>query len=97
MTVKHTLVSSDMRVFALGSLMELHKGQEARTRCKVIYPFRSYQRYSLELMMALFTIVQGLISTIINAAGLGSASETVLPQEIVDAIEDCGFFESIPL
>ena len=32
-----------------------------------------------------------------NAAGFGSASETVLPQEIVDAIEDCGFFESIPL
>lgn len=53
--------------------------------------------YGLELMMALFTIVQGLISTIMNAAGFGSASETVLPQEIVDAIEDCGFFESIPL
>ena len=47
--------------------------------------------------MALFTIVQGLISTIMNAAGFGSASETILPQEIVDAIEDCGFFESIPL
>ena len=28
---------------------------------------------------------------------VGSASETVLPQEIVDAIEACGFFESIPL
>ena len=53
--------------------------------------------YGLELMMALFTIVQGLISTIMNAAGFGSANETVLPQEIVDAIEDCGFFESIPL
>ncbi len=24
-------------------------------------------------------------------------NETVLPQEIVDVIEDCGFFESIPL
>ena len=27
MTVKHTLASSDMRVFALCSLMELHRGQ----------------------------------------------------------------------
>ena len=27
MTVKHTLVSLDMRVFALCSLMELHRGQ----------------------------------------------------------------------
>lgn len=40
--------------------------------------------------MALFTTVQGLISTIMNAAGFGLASETVLPQEIVDAVEDCG-------
>ena len=53
--------------------------------------------YGLELMMALFKIVQGIISTIMNAAGFGSASQTVLPQEIVTAVEDCGFFESIPL
>ena len=32
-----------------------------------------------------------------NAAGFGSAAQTVLPQEIVTAVEDCGFFESIPL
>ena len=44
-----------------------------------------------------FNIVQGLISTIMNAAGFGSAAQTVLPQEIVTAVEDCGFFESIPL
>lgn len=32
-----------------------------------------------------------------NAAGFGGAAETGLPAEIVTAIEDCGFFESIPL
>ena len=32
-----------------------------------------------------------------NAAGFGSSATTVLPTEIVTAIEDCGFFESIPL
>ena len=53
--------------------------------------------YGLQLMMALFEIVQGLVSTIMNAAGFGSAQQTVLPQEIIDAIESCGFFESIPL
>ena len=53
--------------------------------------------YGLELMMALFKIVQGMISTIMNAAGFGSAQQTVLPSEIVTAVEDCGFFESIPL
>lgn len=32
-----------------------------------------------------------------TAAGFGSAAQTVLPAEIVTAIESCGFFESIPL
>lgn len=53
--------------------------------------------YGLELMMALFRIVQGIVSTIMDAAGFGSTQETVLPQEIITAVEDCGFFESIPL
>lgn len=53
--------------------------------------------YGMELMLALFSIVQGLISTIMTAAGFGTAQQTVLPSEIVTAVEDCGFFESIPL
>lgn len=53
--------------------------------------------YGLELMIALFNIVQGLISQIMTAAGMGTATRTVLPSAIVTAIEDCGFFESIPL
>ena len=48
--------------------------------------------YGLELMMALFRIVQGIVSTIMDAAGFGSAQETVLPQEIITAVEDCGIF-----
>lgn len=53
--------------------------------------------YGMELMLALFNIVQGTISTIMTAAGFSSAQQTTLPQEMVDTIEDCGFFESIPL
>lgn len=53
--------------------------------------------YGLELMMALFQIVQGIVSTIMQASGLGNNSELVLPDEMIVAIEDCGFFESIPL
>ena len=53
--------------------------------------------YGLELMMALFNIVQGIVGTIMNSAGFGSTQETVLPQEIITAVEECGFFESIPL
>lgn len=53
--------------------------------------------YGLELMMALFQIVQGVISTIMGAAGFSTPQETILPLEIVTAVEECGFFESIPL
>ena len=53
--------------------------------------------YGLELMMAFLSIIQGVISTIMNSAGFGTSATTVLPTEIVTAIEDCGFFESIPL
>ncbi len=53
--------------------------------------------YGLELMMALFNIVQGVTSTIMKTAGFGSTEDTVLPDEIIKAVEDCGFFESIPL
>lgn len=53
--------------------------------------------YGMELMLALLSIVQGVISTIMNSAGFGTPQDTVLPQEIIDAVEDCGFVESIPL
>ena len=53
--------------------------------------------HGLELMMALFRIIQGVISTIMSAAGFGAAHQTLLPQEIVNAVESCGFFDSIPL
>ena len=53
--------------------------------------------YGLELMRALFNIIQGVTSTIMQTAGFGSTEDTVLPDEIIEAVEDCGFFESIPL
>lgn len=53
--------------------------------------------YGLELMLALFNIVQGTISTIMTSAGFGTPNQTTLPAEMVTTIESCGFFESIPL
>ena len=80
-----------------GSFAELKKPEHA---VKLFVRFaiaKGVVTYGLELMMALFKIVQGLISTIMNASGLGTADQTVLPAEMVTAIEDCGFFESVPL
>ena len=53
--------------------------------------------YGLDLMLAIFDIVQGITSTVMDTAGIGGAQNAVLPTEIVTAIEDCGFLESIPL
>ena len=80
-----------------GSFAEVKKPEHA---LKLFIRFaiaKGVVTYGLELMMALFNIVQGLVSTIMNAAGFGAAQQTVLPQEIIDAVESCGFFESIPL
>ena len=53
--------------------------------------------YGLQLMLAIFQIVQGMVSSIMRTAGIGTVNKVTLPNEMVKAIEDCGFFESIPL
>ena len=53
--------------------------------------------YGLDLMMTIFKIIQGVIQTIMQTAGVSGATASVLPQEMITAIEKCGFFESIPL
>ena len=53
--------------------------------------------YGMELMLAILDIIQGIISVVMNTAGFGMTEQTVLPEEIVTAVEECGFLESIPL
>ena len=53
--------------------------------------------YGLELMMALFNIVQGIVKKIMATSGLADVSQTVLPESIIKSIEECGFWESVPL
>ncbi|MBQ7767288.1 MAG: hypothetical protein IJ403_00195 [Oscillospiraceae bacterium] len=80
-----------------GSFAELKKPEHA---VKIFIRFvlaKAVVTYGLELMLAFLSIIQGVISTIMNAAGFGQSATTVLPTEIITAIEDCGFFESIPL
>ena len=52
--------------------------------------------YGLELMLAVFKIIQGIVTTIMAKSSF-QASAMTLPQSIIDAINKCGFFESIPL
>ncbi len=53
--------------------------------------------YGLEWMMALFKIVQGIVAKIMATSGLASTQEMILPESIIKSIEDCGFWESVPL
>lgn len=53
--------------------------------------------YGMDLMVDIFEIIQGITQKVMDTVGIGTASETVLPQEIIDACADAGFFESIPL
>ena len=80
-----------------GSFAEVKKPEHA---LKLFIRFaiaKGVVTYGLELMMAVFKIIQGVVSTIMNSAGLGGATLSTLPQAMIDAINSCGFFESIPL
>ena len=53
--------------------------------------------YGLELMNAVQNIILGVVASIMRAGGFGTPQETLLPEEIITAVESTGFFESIPL
>ena len=50
----------------------------------------------LELMNAVFRIVQGVISTTVRTAGLSAQRPVVMPSEMQQAIEQLTFWQSIP-
>lgn len=52
--------------------------------------------YGMDLLLAIFSIIQGVISTIIANSNLGTG-EMILPDSIINAIQSCNFLESIPL
>lgn len=80
-----------------GSFAELKRPEQA---LKIFVRFavaKGVITYGLELMNALLSIIQGVVSSIMRSGGFGAPQETVLPQEIITAVEEAGFFESIPL
>ena len=80
-----------------GSLAELKRPEVA---VKMLIRFclaKMLVTYGLELMLALLSIVQGIAGKIMSAAGFTAPSPTFLPPAIIDAIETCDFWSSIPL
>lgn len=80
-----------------GSFAEVKRPEQALKLFVRFVLAKAVITYGLELMLAFLEIVQGVIGTIMSSAGFGGSADNVLPAEIVTAIEECGFFESIPL
>ena len=80
-----------------GSFTEVKKPEHALKLFVRFAIAKGVVTYGLDLMLAIFKIVQGLLSTIMTTSGFSSAAQTVLPTQIVNAVESCGLFESIPL
>ena len=80
-----------------GSLTEVKRPEHALRLFVRFALAKGVITYGMDLMLAFLDIVQGIISKIMQAGGFGQPQATVLPSEIVSAVEDCGFLESIPL
>lgn len=80
-----------------GSLAEVKRPEVALKLFIRFVCAKAVVTYGLELMTSLFTIAQGITGKIMSVSGIGTVQKTVLPQSIIDAIESCTFFESIPL
>ena len=80
-----------------GSLADLKKPEHA---VKLFVRFaiaKAVVTYGLDLLMSIFEIGQGIISSIINTSNLGNETNAILPEEMIKIIDNLGFFESVPI
>ena len=80
-----------------GSFAEVKKPEHAVKLFVRFILAKAAVTHGMELMSAIFTIIQNTISTIMVASGIGTSTMTSLPDEMITTIENCGFWESIPL
>lgn len=89
--------------FVIGVVKTCTSWEEVRRPEKAIKLFlrfviaKGIVTYGMTFLMDMMTIVQGIISNIMSASGISKISASTLPSSIIKAIEDCGFWESIPL
>jgi len=80
-----------------GSFAEIKKPEHALKLFIRFVLAKAAVTYGLDLMMAFFRIVQGIISTSMNAVGAGMQDEIILPDIIKQKITEVSFGDSIPL
>lgn len=79
-----------------GSFTEIKKPEHALKLFVRFVLAKTVVTYGLDLMMALFKIVQGVISTAMNTAGTGAQAAVTMPAEMEAAIRELTFWQSIP-
>lgn len=83
-------------VKTMGNFSEIKRPEKALKLFLRFAIAKGIVTYGMELMLAIFKIIQGIVSTIM-AKSTFQATGVSLPQQIIDSINNCGFFESIPL
>ncbi len=79
-----------------GSFTEIRRPEHALKLFVRFVLAKGVVGYGLDLMMALFRIVQGIITTAMNTAGVAAQTAVTMPAEMEEAIRALTFWESIP-
>ena len=79
-----------------GSFAEIKRPEHAAKLFVRFVLAKAVVGYGLDLMMALFRVVQGVISTTMNTAGLAVQTAVTMPIEMEAAIRALTFWQSIP-
>ena len=84
-----------------GSFVEVKRPEQALKLFIRFVLAKAAVGHGLDLMLAVLSVVHsvvhGIVSTIITQSGVSGAGGTTLPQEIIDKINQVGFWDSIPL
>ena len=80
-----------------GSFVEVKRPEQAFKLFIRFVLAKAAVGYGLDLMLAVLAVVQGIVSTIITQSGVSGAGGATLPQDIIDKINQVGFWDSIPL
>ena len=80
-----------------GSFVEVKKPEHALKLFVRFALAKGAVTYGLDLMLAVYDIIQGMVTTVISRSGVGGMTGMTLPQELIDLIASVGFWDSIPL
>lgn len=77
-----------------GSFVEVKKPEHALKLFVRFALAKGAVSYGLDLMLAVYDIIQGMVTTVISRSGVGGMAGMTLPQELVDLIASVGFWQN---